>query len=308
MADRLRGRVAAVTGAGRGIGRAVALALAAEGAAVVVNDYGVAVDGSGPTSDPAQAVADEIVAMGGRAIANSGSVATVEGGADIVKSAVDTFGRLDILVNTAGILRDRDFLGMTEEDWDTVISVHLKGHYCTCRPAAIQMRHQRYGRIINFTSPSALLGAHGQANFAAAKAGVVGMTRVLARELGRNAVTVNAIAPVAETRLTEGIARAASIAGKAPQLGTPDQVAAMAVYLATEEAWNVNGKVFYVSGGSVALAYEEEMGRTITKDGIWTVEELVTVLPLGLLAGVANPAAPPSELPVPGRAATSSSS
>ena len=301
MADRLKDRVAAVTGAGRGIGRAVALALAAEGASVVVNDYGVAVDGSAPGSGPAQDVAEEIRAAGGQAVASFDSVATVEGGESIVKAAVDNFGRLDILVNVAGILRDRDFLGMTEEDWDAVIAVHLKGHYCTCRPAAIQMRHQRYGRIINFTSPSALLGAYGQANFAAAKAGVAGLTRVLARELGRNAITVNAVAPMAETRLTEGIARAASIGGRTPRLGTPEQVAAMVAYLATEEAWNVNGKVFYVSGGSISLAYEEEMGRAINKDGMWSVEELAAVLPRGLLSGVANPAPPPPDLPIPGR-------
>jgi NAD(P)-dependent dehydrogenase (short-subunit alcohol dehydrogenase family) len=301
VADRLKDRVAAVTGAGRGIGRAVALALAAEGASVVVNDYGVAVDGSAPGSGPAQDVAEEIRAAGGQAVASFDSVATVEGGESIVKAAVDNFGRLDILVNVAGILRDRDFLGMTEEDWDAVIAVHLKGHYCTCRPAAIQMRHQRYGRIINFTSPSALLGAYGQANFAAAKAGVAGLTRVLARELGRNAVTVNAIAPMAETRLTEGIVQRASMTGSKPRLGTPEQVAAMVAYLATEEAWNVNGKVFYVSGGSISLAYEEEMGRAINKDGMWSVEELAAVLPRGLLSGVANPAPPPPDLPIPGR-------
>jgi NAD(P)-dependent dehydrogenase (short-subunit alcohol dehydrogenase family) len=301
VTDRLNGRVAAVTGAGRGIGRAVALALAREGAAVVVNDYGVAVDGSSPESGPAYDVVGEIRSMGGQAVANVDSVATVEGGESIVKAAVDGFGRLDILVNSAGILRDRDFPGMTEEDWDAVIAVHLKGHYCACRPAAIQMRRQRYGRIVNFTSPSGLLGAHSQANFAAAKAGVVGLTRVLARELGRNAVTVNAIAPVAETRLTEGLAQAAAASGKTSQLGAPDQVAAMVAYLATEEAWNVNGKVFYVSGGSISLAFEEEMGRAINKEGMWSVEELAAVLPRGLLSGVANPSSPPPELPVPGR-------
>jgi NAD(P)-dependent dehydrogenase (short-subunit alcohol dehydrogenase family) len=300
VADRLKEKVAAVTGGGRGIGRAIALALASEGSAIVVNDYGVAVDGSEPGSGPANDVVEEIKAKGGQAIANFDSVATVEGGANIVKAAVDGFGRLDILVNVAGILRDRDFLGMTEEDWDVVIAVHLKGTYCTCHPAAIQMRHQRYGRIINFTSPSALLGAYGQANFAAAKAGVVGLTRVLSRELGRSAITVNAVAPMAETRLTEGLAQPA-VSGKAPRLGTPEQVAAFVTYLATEEAWNVNGKVFYVSGGAVSLAFEEEMGRVINKDGMWSMEELAAVLPRGLLTGVANPCPPPPDLPIPGR-------
>jgi NAD(P)-dependent dehydrogenase (short-subunit alcohol dehydrogenase family) len=301
VSDRLKDRIALVTGAGRGIGRAVALALASEGATVVVNDLGVGIDGSGPSGGPAQAVADEIVAAGRKAVANSDTVATVEGGEKIVRAAVDSFGRLDILVNAAGIFRGRDFLQMTEEEWDAVIAVNLKGHYCTCHPAAIQMRHQRYGRIINFTSPSALLGAHGQANFVASKAGVLGLTRVLARELGRSAVTVNAVAPVAETRLTEGVAKAASASGKEFRLGTAEQVAALVTYLATEEAWNVNGKVFYVSGGAISLAYEEEMGRIITKDGKWTVDELAAVLPRGLLEGVANPSPPPPDLPIPGR-------
>ncbi len=289
MSDRLKDRVAVVTGAGRGIGRAVALALASEGATVVVNDLGVAVDGSGPSGGPAQAVVAEIAAAAGKAIANNDSVATVEGGENIVKAAVDAFGRLDILVNAAGIFRGRDFLQMTEEEWDSVIAVNLKGHYSTCHPAAIQMRHQRYGRIINFTSPSALLGAQGQANFVASKGGVLGLTRVLARELGRNAITVNAVAPVAETRLTEGVKAEASASGNALRLGTAEQVAVFVTYLATEEAWNVNGKVFYVSGGAISLAYEEEMGRIITKDGMWTVEELAATLPRGLLQGVANP-------------------
>ncbi len=290
-----------MTGAGRGIGRACALALTAEGAAIVVNDLGVAVDGNAPSRGPAQDVVNEITAAGGRAVASFESIATVEGGESIVKSAVDNYGRLDILVNAAGILRDRDFLSMTEEDWDAVIAVNLKGHYCTCHPAAIQMRRQRYGRIINFTSPSALLGAYSQASFAASKAGVVGLTRVLSRELGRNAITVNAIAPMAETRLTEGVIRAAMASGKATRLGTPEQVAAMVTYLATEEAWNINGKVFYVSGGAISLAFEEEMGRAINKEGMWTVEELAAVTPRGLMSGVANPSPPPPDLPVPGR-------
>jgi NAD(P)-dependent dehydrogenase (short-subunit alcohol dehydrogenase family) len=301
VGDRLAGRVAAVTGAGRGIGRAVALALAAEGAAVVVNDYGVAVDGSSPSAGPAADVAQEIAAQGGKAVPNFDTVATVEGGENIVKTAVDSFGRLDILVNVAGILRDRMILNMTEEEWDTVIAVHLKGHYCTTKPAAIQMRHQRYGRIINFSSASGLLGAHGQANFAAAKAGVAGFTRVLARDLGRNGITCNAVAPIAETRLTAGIVDSALQAGARPRLGAAEQIAPMVSYLASEDAWNVNGKVFYVSGGSISLAAEEDMGRVITKNGLWTVEELASVLPATLMQGTANPAPPPPELEIPGR-------
>ncbi len=291
MGERLKDRAAVVTGAGRGIGRAVALALAAEGAGVVVNDPGVAVDGSGPSRGPASDVAQEIVALGGVAVPNFDSVATVEGGAGIIKSALDSFGRVDILVNTAGILRDRALLNMSEEDWDAVIAVHLKGAYCTCKPAASRMRRQRYGRIINFTSPSGLLGGYGQANFAAAKAGVAGLTRVLARELGRFAITCNAVAPIALTRLTAPIAEA-SAGGQPPPLGEPEQAAMMVTYLATEDAWNINGKVFYVAGGAIALAYDEDMGRSITKDGIWTLDELAALLPAQLLLGA--PAAAPS--------------
>ena len=293
MGDRLKGRAAVVTGAGRGIGRAIALALAAEGAGVVVNDPGVAVDGSGPSRGPAEDVAQEIVAQGGMAVPNFDSVATVEGGAAIIKTALDSFGRVDILVNTAGILRDRTLLKMTEEEWDAVINVHLKGAYCTCKPAASRMRRQRYGRIINFTAGPGLLGGFGQANFAAAKAGVAGLTRVLARELGRNGITCNAIAPIAQTRLTAPIAEAAAATGQPSPLGDPEQVAMMVTYLATEDAWNVNGRVFYVSGGAISLAYDEDMGRSITKDGVWTIDELTAILPGHLLTGMSNPAPSP---------------
>jgi len=292
LGERLKDRAAVVTGAGRGIGRAVALALAAEGAGVVVNDPGVAVDGSGPSRGPAADVAQEIVALGGVAVPNFDSVATVGGGANIVKSALDSFGRVDILVNAAGILRDRALLNMSEEEWDAVIAVHLKGAYCVCKPAASRMRRQRYGRIINFTSPSGLLGGYGQANFAAAKAGVAGLTRVLARELGRFGITCNAVAPIALTRLTAPIAEATAAGGQSPPLGEPEQVAMMVTYLATEDAWNINGKVFYVAGGAISLAYDEDMGRSLTKDGTWTLDELAALLPAQLLMGA--PAAAPS--------------
>lgn len=302
MGERLKGRAAVVTGAGRGIGRAVALALAAEGASIVVNDIGVAVNGSGESKGPAVDVVEQIKAAGGSAVASFDSVATPEGGQSIIRTALDNFGRVDILVNVAGILRDRALLNMTEEEWDAVITVHLKGHYCTCKPAASQMRRQRFGRIINFSSASGFIGTYGQANFAAAKSGIVGLTRVLARELGRHGITCNAIAPVAETRLTAPISEAARQMGETPpQLGDPMQVAMMVCYLATEDAWNVNGKLFYVSGGAISLAYDEDMGRTLTKDGMWTVEELAALLPGRLLQGVPNPAPPPPELEIPGR-------
>ena len=195
---RLEGRTAVVTGAGRGIGREVALALAREGANVVVNDYGVNVDGTQPSEGPAKDVADEIRASGGSAVPNFDTVATVEGGERMVQQALDTFGRLDILINVAGILRDRMIFNMSEEEWDAVIAVHLKGHYCTTKPASVVMRQQRYGRIINFSSISGLGGLPGQANYGAAKAGIAGFTRVVARDLGRYGVTCNAIADDAD--------------------------------------------------------------------------------------------------------------
>ena len=320
MANRLKDRVAIVTGAGRGIGRGIALALAGEGASVVVNDYGVAVDGSQPSEGPAKDVADEVVAAGGQAVPNFDTVATVDGGESLIKTALDTFGRLDILVNVAGILRDRMIFNMTEEEWDAVIAVHLKGHYCTTKPASVIFRQQRYGRIINFSSGSGLTGNPGQANYGAAKAGVAGFTRVVAKDLGRYGVTCNAISPGAATRMTESVPRSsrelrarAGIQGaagrggsQAPAMREPEYVAPMAVYLCTDEAWNVNGKIFAVSGGSVSLLSEEVPMRSIAKAGIWTVDELREQVPLRLMYGLPNPAPAPPDLEIPGRPARTS--
>ncbi|MEX0749256.1 MAG: SDR family NAD(P)-dependent oxidoreductase, partial [Dehalococcoidia bacterium] len=197
----LEGRVAVVTGSGRGIGRGIAMLFAREGAKVVVNDPGGNVDGTGHDNGPADQVVAEIKGECGTAVASYDSVADADGGEAIIKTAVDTFERIDILVNNAGILRDRMIFNMSEQEWDDVIDVHLKGHYNCTRPASILMRQQRFGRLINFSSGSGLIGNPGQANYGAAKSGVAGFTRVVAKDLGRYGVTCNAIAPAAATRM-----------------------------------------------------------------------------------------------------------
>ncbi len=313
MPGRLEGRNAVVTGAGRGIGRAVALLLAREGASVVINDPGVSVDGSGFDQGPADQVAAEVRAAGGTALPNFDDVSTAQGGESMVKQCVDAFGRIDILINVAGILRDRMVFNMAEEEWDAVIAVHLKGHFNTIKPASVVMRQQRFGRIVNFSSISGLRGNSGQANYGAAKAGIAGLTRVVARDLGRYGVTCNAIAPGAQTRMTASVPQTtrdlrsqrgiAAAAPPAPPLMemTPEHVAPMTVWLCTDGAWNVNGKIFHVAGGIVALAHEEMPIREITKPARWTVEELVSLVPRQLLFDIANPAPPPADIPVPGR-------
>ena len=310
--DKLKGRTAVVTGAGRGIGRAVALLLAEEGASVVVNDPGVSVDGTGHDNGPAEQVVAEIKQAGGTAVGNYDSVATLEGGENMVKQCVDAFGRIDILINVAGILRDRMIFNMAEEEWDAVYQVHLKGHFNTIRPASALMRQQRYGRIVNFSSISGLRGNSGQANYGAAKAGIAGLTRVVARDMGRYGVTCNCIAPGALTRMVAQVPDSARQLRAQRGLGpvpaaqaiadrTPEQVAPMTVWLCTDDAWNVNGKIFHVAGGVVALAHEEMPVRQIQKDGKWTVEELQYLAPNQLLAGIQNPAPPTPDLEIPGR-------
>jgi len=299
MGERLKGKVAIVTGAGRGIGRAEALLLAREGAAVVVNDAGVNPDGTGHENGPADQVVAEIRAAGGQAVANYDNVATMQGGENIVRTALDAFGRLDILVNNAGILRDRMIFNMTEEEWDAVIAVHLKGHFTTTRAAAVIFRQQRSGRIINTSSTSGL-GNLGQANYAAAKEGIVGFTRTVARDLGRYGVTCNAIRPTAGTRLTlspemEAARQRAQAAGIS-RVGTntlaslaPEAVAPMVVYLATDEAQFINGRTFMVRGRQVGLYSEPEPMRVIFAPGeIWTVDELAEAVPSTLCQGLRN--------------------
>ena len=301
MAERLlEGRVAIVTGAGRSIGRATARLMAEHGAKVVVNDLGVAVDGSGPARGPADETAAEIREAGGEAVASYDSVAEHAGAGRIIQTALDSFGRLDILVNPAGILRDRMVFNMSKEEWDDVIAVHLKGHFNLVQPASVIMRKQRSGRIITFSSTSGLWGNSGQANYGAAKDGVAGLTRVVARDLGRYGVTCNAIVPSAETRMTASVpeasrelrASAGIAAAPAPLARPPEAVAPMAVWLASDAASDINGQVFYVSGGLVGLMSHPAPGRTITKPGEerWTVEELAAVFPASLGMDLPNPA------------------
>ena len=256
---RFDGRVAIITGAGGGLGRSHALLLASRGAHVLVNDLGGALDGSGASASAAQRVVDEITALGGSAAANHDSVATAEGGEAIVQAALDAFGRVDVLINNAGILRDKAFHKMDAAFIDQVIDVHLKGALYVSQPAFALMRAQGYGRIVNTSSASGLFGNFGQANYGAAKAGLAGFTRVLAIEGAEHGIKVNAIAPIALTRMTEGIL--GDLAAKV----APETVSPLVAYLTNEEC-TVNGHIYSVAGGRIARIFVAETYGVVLKE------------------------------------------
>ena len=301
----LDGKVAIVTGAGRGIGREHALALAAAGAKVVVNDVGGSSAGEGEDRTPAQNVADEITDLGAEATANYDNVADFHGAENLVKQAVADFGRLDILVNNAGIIRDRMLVNLSEEEWDTVINVHLKGHFAPTRHAAAYWRaeskagNQINGRVINTSSPSGVFGNVGQTNYGAAKAGIAAFTIIAALELGRYGVTVNCLAPTARTRLTEQTFGKIGVPDGGFDAMDPANISPVIVALAADEAQNITGQCFFVYGGVINVLTPWDVGVALTKDARWEPGELLARLveefpngisPEGMMPMMANAA------------------
>jgi NAD(P)-dependent dehydrogenase (short-subunit alcohol dehydrogenase family) len=278
----LKGKSVVITGAGRGIGREIALLMAKHGARVVVNDYGGTAAGSGGEKTPADEVVNEICKGGGEAVSNYESVATMAGGQAIIKSALDAFGRVDVVVNNAGILRDRMIFNMSEEEWDAVINTHLKGTFAVTRAAAPLMREQKWGRFINMTSTSGLVGNVGQANYAAAKLGIFGLTKATALDMARYNVTANCISPFAWTRMigtipTETEAQKARVE-KVKRMG-PEHIAPVAAFLASDAAKDVTGQVFGVRGKEIMLfGHERPIMRVHNGDG-WTPERIAEMFP-----------------------------
>jgi NAD(P)-dependent dehydrogenase (short-subunit alcohol dehydrogenase family) len=270
----LAGKAVAVTGAGRGIGRAVALAAAAEGAKVVVNDYGVSVDGASPTSGVAEAVVKEIEAAGGEAVAVADDISTMAGGRRVVDTALSAYGRLDGVVCVAGILRERMLFNMTEEEWDPVIATHLKGTFTVFRAASAVMRRQRSGTLIGFTSGNHQ-GSVSQANYSAAKGGIISLVRSAALGLHKYGVTANAVAPVARTRMS------ANVPMELAEIGEPEDVAALVVYLLSDGAGaqGITGQVYTVAGPKIAVWAQPRELRSVYGEGGWTPERIAEVLP-----------------------------
>ncbi|WP_222438810.1 SDR family oxidoreductase [Rhodococcus sp. BP22] len=284
----LEGRVVIVTGAGRGLGRAHALAFAAEGAKVVVNDFDPGKDGRPTGESPAEQVVDTIRAAGGEAVVNGDDIADWDGAERLVNTALDGFGRLDVLVNNGGFLRDRMLATMSEEEWDAVIRVHLKGHFAPMRHASTYWRAQAKAgnavdaRIINTSSGAGLLGSIGQGNYAAAKAGIATLTIQAAAEFARYGITVNAIAPAARTRMTVGAGGAMAETMAAPEEGfdamAPENVSPLVVWLGSAASAHVTGRVFEVEGGKVSLADGWRHGTVIDKGARWDPQELGPVV------------------------------
>ncbi len=272
MAGFLEGKNVAITGGGGGIGRAVALACSAEGANVVVADHGVALDGSDPSSEVAEKVVEEIRAGGGQAVAVASDVSTMEGGAQVVQAAIDSWGSIDGVVCVAGVLRERMLFNMTEDEWDPVIAVHLKGHFSVFRAASAAMRQQRSGTLIGFTS-GAFQGSIAQANYSAAKGGVVSLVRSAAVGLAKYGVTANAVAPIARTRMS------ANVPGDLAEMGDPEDVAAMVVYLLSDQAREVTGQVYTVVGPKIAVWNQPREVRAMYAEDRWTPERIAATLP-----------------------------
>ena len=300
MTGICEGRVVVITGAGRGIGREHALEFVRQGARVVVNDLGGQLDGSGSSDAPAETVAAEIRDLGGEAVSNFNNVADADGARGLIDTALESFGRLDVLVNNAGIIRDRMLVNMTEDLWDSVIAVHLRGTYLPSRCAAAHWREQAKAgnpvdaRIINTTSTSGIFGNIGQSNYGAAKAGIAAFTVITSQELGRYGVTVNAISPDARTRLTENVPGLQEMfAAKPDAFDTfnAGNISPLVVWLGSPESSGITGRVFLVHGGTVSVAEGWRRGPTEVKDGRWDPAELGAVVP-----GLVDQAAPNSTM------------
>jgi len=294
MGDMLKDRVAVITGGGGGLGKAMCLLMAQEGAKVVVNDFGTATDGSGKDASPADVVVDEIKKAGGQAVANYDSVATPEGGENIIKTAVESFGRIDILVNNAGVARDRMIFNMSAEEFDIVVKTHLYGAFHCARPASALMRQQKYGRMIFMSSNAAYGVSVGQANYGSAKAGMLCMSSVCANSLGKYGVTSNAIFPHADTRLTlteEAKKQREALGMNVGGGRDPQVVAPMVAYLCSEAAANITGQIFDVSGDDISLySWPLEPVKTIFSRGeLWTPEQLAKDVPETLAKDLVNP-------------------